>query len=202
MTATVPIDARDLAFDALLPLAEATERAIERIQAALDTERKLVGPLRERINVGQRATIDGQARFSYGVVDCGDEWRTCSTVRQVSTPSQEASGIYLWLVNDRFMLRLKSDPVQPKVDAGALRLTAELPPAGQLVQVYLTWEIGLDGRIRDVAFACLEEPAWTILLGELLAHLSPVTPTPPIKRRGAIVKSARPAEDQAERDES
>jgi hypothetical protein len=201
MTATAPVDARDLAFEALLPLAEPTERAIARIQVTLDTERKLVGPLRERINVGQRATLDGQARFGYGVVDCGDEWKACPTVRRVSTPAQEASGIYLWLLNGRFMLRLKSEPVQPKVDPGALRLTAELPPAGQLVQVYLTWEIGLDGTIRDVAFVCLEEPAWTIPLTELLAHARPVTPAP-VQRRGAIVKSARPAEDQAERDES
>jgi len=201
MTVIAPVDARDLAFEALLPLAEPTERAIARIQGALDTERKLVGPLRERINVGQRAALDGQARFGYGVVDCGDEWRACPTVQRVSTPPQEASGIYLWLVEGRFMLRLKSEPIQPKVDAGALRLTAELPPAGQLVQVYLTWEICLDGAIRDVAFVCLEEPAWTIPLSELLAHLRPVA-TAPVQRRGAIVRSARPVEDQEELDES
>jgi hypothetical protein len=192
-----PLDARDEAFAALLPLAEPTERAVELIENTLSDERKLLGVSREGLNVGQLAALNGLARFAHGVVACGNEWDACASVRRVSTPSQETGGIYLWLLEDRFMMRLKHEPVEPRVDPGALRLSPELPAPGHIVQIYLTWDISLQGTIVRPMFTCLEEPTWTIPLSELLAHARPPATALQTPKRGPVVRSTREADETA-----
>lgn len=204
---TADVDVQDLAFEALLPLAEPTERALQRVQSRLESEIKLVGPLREGLHVVQRAALNGLARFAHGVLELGEEYANVTTARRSSTPQQEEQNIYLWTVDERFMLRVKRDPVD-RVDPGTQRLFSQLPAGDRPVQVFLTWDVSETGQIIDATFACLEEPKWTISVARLVAHTVASAPALATPQRKALVQSARPeasapalpqAEEHAER---
>jgi hypothetical protein len=188
--ADAPIDAQDLAFAALLPLAEPTERALSRVQQRLNDEDRLVAPLRERLHVVQRAALNGLSRFSHGVVEIGNEYERIPGLRRSSTAVQEEQNIYLWTLNDQFMLRVKREPID-RVDPGTQRLFNQLPPDDRPVQVFLTWDVSEDGQIISPVFACVEEPKWTISLARLLAATSGSPTAIRHSPRKAVVQSAR-----------
>lgn len=194
-------DIQDVAFEALLALAKPTEKALDRVQTRVDDEIKLVGPLREDLHVVQRAALSGYLRFALAVRELGAEYGRVPGARRYSTSSQEEQNIYLWTYNDRFMLRVKREPVD-QVDPGTQRLFAEMPRADRPVQVFLTWDVSESGQITGPAFACVEEPKWTISLARLLAHTVTRPETLKTPSRSPIVKSTRPdaAEDEEQDD--
>lgn len=160
-------DARDLAFAALLDLANPTAASLDRVDTLVTDERKLMDPLRDGFTPTLNAGVLGLDRFGYAVRELGTAWERVASVRRWSTPEQEASNVHLWMLGDRYVLRIKREPVDG-VAEGTQRLFVRLPPADRPSTVFLTWDISLDGRISAPRFACIEEPAWTIRLTELL----------------------------------
>src|SRR4051812_8258801 len=67
MSSHTATDARDLAFDALLPLAKTTAAALERVDKAVADERKVMDPLRKGFNPTLNAGALGLGRFGYAV---------------------------------------------------------------------------------------------------------------------------------------
>lgn len=183
-------DARDLAFAALLPLARPTAAALERVDRLVGDERKLMDPLRLGFTPALNAGVLGLGRFGYAVRELGAEWLDVPNVRRDSRAEQEAHNVHLWGLGDRFVVRIKREPVEG-VAEGTQRLFAQLPAAGRPSTVFLTWDINLEGRISAPRFACIDEPKWTILLAELLADgAGPVISIPSApKPSGPVVRS-------------
>jgi hypothetical protein len=193
-------DQRADAFAALLEIAPDTDAALARVQSALDDERQLVGPLRSGFHPTQHAGLNGTSRFAYTVREWGQALETHPSVRRISSERQEAQNIFMWLLDDRYVLRVKHD-LEEIIDPGATTLFSLEPQASPTV-VFLTWDTIENAKIRGVAFATVDEPRWTIPLAELLAsgagRPEPVTPPrPQVKVRS---KHARPGErDQSGR---
>jgi hypothetical protein len=192
-------DARDLAFDALSSLATPTAAALERVDVAVRNERRTMDPLRVGFTPTLRAGTLGLGRFGYAVREVAVEWEALPNVRRASLPEQEANNVFLWTLESQYILRIKRDPVE-NINEGTQRLFAQLPATDRPSQVFLTWDIALDGSVTAPRFACVESPKWTITLGELLrATSAPVVTLPSSSTRGPIVRSKiKQAEEQTD----
>ncbi len=168
---TPPPDEREQAFEALLPLAPKTQAALGRVQDVLDDEQHLTSPLRSQFHPAQRSALLGMSRFAYTVREWGGALEAHGTASRVSTDTQESQNIYMWLLEDRYVLRVKHD-LDDIVDPGAATLFS-LAPQEKPVVVFLTWDTAPDHQIRNISFATLDQPAWTITLTELIAAASP-----------------------------
>jgi hypothetical protein len=183
-------DERERAFEALLPLAAKTQDVLDRVQSALDDEHRLVSPLRAGFHPTQRAGLTGSCRHALTVLHWG-AMLEASSVSRICTDSQEAQSLFMWLLDDRYVLRVKHDLTEV-VDPGTATLFSLAPQDAKddPVAVFLTWETTAERKIRRVSFATTNEPAWTIPLTELLAAASPtvtVTTRPPL----VLVRSKR-----------
>lgn len=188
-------DARDLAFEALLPLSKPTADALDRVEQAVSDEHRVTEPLRKGLHITQLAALSGLGRFSYAIRELIVDWGPIPDLRRTSTSEQETQNIYLWSLAERYMLRVKHDPVD-RVDPGTQRLFAELPAEERPVQVFLTWDIGRSGNIVRPVFACVEEPKWTISLAQLLAHGAAQVSPAQSERPGATVRSKHARGDE------
>jgi hypothetical protein len=190
MNATTHADERELAFETLLPLARAIADVLARVQTLLDDERKQISPFRSKWHMTQHASSRGSSRFAHTVQEMR-ELEDGTTVRLISTPSQMAQNLWLWRLDDRYVLRVKHD-LDDIVDPGTATLFSLEPTAAVSMTIFLTWETAADGQIRSVAFASLDEPKWTIPLRELLdASVEPTrkleAPRPQLNVRSKIV---------------
>lgn len=188
-------DAHDVAFEALLPLAQPTADALREVDDIVADERKAMDPLREGFTPMLKAGVIGLGRFGYAVRAVGKRWLDVPGLASASTPEQEANNVFLWLLGGSHVLRIKRDPVDG-VAEGTQRLFAQLPAAGRPSTVFLTWDIDVDARVTRPRFACLEEPRWTISLSSLLAHAAPRPVSLPAASRGPGVQSKKRREQQ------
>ena len=180
-------DERERAFAALLDIANGTDDALTRVQRALDDERKLVAPLRSGFHPTQHAGLNGISRFAYTVREWGEMLDRHPAARRISTERQEAQNIYMWLLNEEYVLRIKHD-LEEIVDPGTATLFSLEPQASPVV-VFLTWDTVADAKIRGVSFATVDEPSWTIPLAELLRAAAGPVPTVPAPRPQVTVRS-------------
>jgi hypothetical protein len=128
------------------------------------------------------------------------------TVSYVSTPSEEASNIFLWRVDSWLTLRVKSEPSELAYEATEPLFARDV--SGSDLTVCLSWETSQRQTIRDARFVSVHDMSpWSITLVELLADQSgsdgssgTIAPLPPRGPRGPNVKSnrpPRPAEDES-----
>lgn len=166
-------DERELAFRALLPLAQTISEGLTRVDAVLEDERKSISPFRKKWHRSQHASARGYSRFSHTVLALR-ALEESGALRLISTDSQEAQNIWLWRIDERHVLRIKHD-LDDVVDPGTATLFSLEPSTGD-VTVFLTWETRPDGSIRSIAFASRDEPKWAVLLRELLEAANDPTP--------------------------
>lgn len=191
------LDPREAAFEALLPLALPTSAALARVQQKVRDDLRLTAPLRTRFHPSRRASHAGNLRFDYAIIEWGDELAKLGNVPRISSEIEEAQSIYHWLLERRYVLRVKhdlTDAVHPGV-----RTLFTLARAVQVPEVvYLTWSVDKDGTISNACFATVDEPKWTITLTELVAHAGeqPETIRPRLR---LVVRSARAAEGEDRR---
>jgi hypothetical protein len=185
---TPPPDEREQAFEALLPIAAKTQEALEHVQDVLDDEQRLTSPLRSQFHPAQRAALLGTSRFAYTVREWGGMLDAVGGTFHLSTETQESQNIYMWLLADRYVLRIKHD-LEDVVNPGAATLFS-LAPQEEPVVVFLTWDTAPDQEIRNACFATLDQPAWTITLDELVdAGSAPAVVHP--ARPQIVVRSKR-----------
>jgi len=195
---TIPPDARQLAFASLLPVAEITAAALQRVDRAVKDEKELTKELRKGWHPAQRAGSEGTSRFSNTVYFWGRALEAAESARRASSPSQEAQSIYLWRIGDRFYLRVKHD-LESVVDPGAATLFSLIPHEAP-VNVFLSWDVSPDGEIVNPHFASVDGDTWTIALFELLAALEDsVQPLPRPAPRLVARSRRRTAEDDGAR---
>jgi hypothetical protein len=192
---------RKAAFTALLPLANLTAAALDRVDRRVDEERKLMQPLRSAWTPTQFAASYGLSRFNYGVLELGAAWETHSTVKRVSSEAQELGQVFLWTVGPSWILRVKHEPAEGAGD-GVQQLFAQDDLDIGPKQLFLSWGVSTAGSIVRPLFMCLDNPGFIIPLTQLLEVANrPPQPLRPSKPR-ARVRSTRPAQRDAERDES
>ncbi len=184
-------DEREQAFEALLPIAIKTQDALARVQDALDDEHRRTSPLHSDFHPSQRSALIGMSRHAYTVREWGGVFES-SLVPRICSDTQEAQNIYMWLLDDRYVLRVKHD-LDDIVDPGTATLFSLAPQADPVV-VFLTWDTAPEHKIRNVSFATLDQPAWTITLAELVAAATPalVVRTP---RPRVVVRSRQIADE-------
>lgn len=183
--------ARSAAFETLLSVASDIADALEHVELAVADDRKLNQPVRSSFHPSQRAALTGMTRFSSAVLHLSGALDARSECRRISTPSQESQNLYMWLVGEQLVLRVKHD-LEGIVDPGTAQLFA-LAPAERCQTVFLTWGIGPDGSMRSVSFATVDEPRWTIPLSQLLAvEHAPVEMPAQSRPVGPAVRSKRP----------
>jgi hypothetical protein len=192
---------RKAAFDALLPLANPTAAALGRVDKSVNVERKLMQPLRSGWTPTQFAAAYGLSRFNYGVKELGAAWEADPSVSRVSSDRQELGQMFLWALGRGWILRVKHEPVEG-VAPGTQRLFEQGDLGVGTKQIFLTWTVSRAGNIVLPTFVCVEEPTFTIRLTQLLeaANGSPQSIQQP--KPGANVRSTRPKQQDAERDES
>ncbi len=188
-------DERERAFEALLPFATKTQDVLDRVQEALDDEDRLVSPLRADFHPTQRAGLTGSSRHALTVLHWGAVLEA-SSVPRICTDSQEAQSLFMWLLDDRYVLRVKHDLAEV-VDPGTATLFSLAPQEAKddPVVVFLTWETTAERKIRRACFATLDEPAWTIPLAELVGAATPtisIAKRPPL----VLVRSKREGADE------
>ncbi len=184
-------DERERAFEALLPIAIKTQGALARVQDALDDEHRLTSLLRSGFHPSQRSAIVGMNRHAHTVREWGGVLES-GWASRICTDTQEAQNIYLWLLDDRYVLRIKHD-LDDVVDPGTATLFS-LAPQEDPVVVFLTWDTAPDHKIRNVCFATLDQPAWTITLEELVAAAAPLQVIPTSRPR-VVVRSKQVANE-------
>lgn len=183
-------DEREQAFEVLLPIAETTQDALARVQDVLDDEQRRTSPLRSEFHPSQRSALLGMSRHAYTVREWGAVLELGAASR-ISTDTQEAQNIYMWLLEERYVLRVKHD-LDDVVDPGTATLFS-LAPQEKPVVVFLTWDTAPEHKIRNVSFATLEEPRWTITLAELMDAAAPTIKAQP--PRPQVVVRSRHAEE-------
>jgi hypothetical protein len=190
-----PLDERERAFAALMPIAQGTSAALARVEEAVEDERRLTTPLRARFHATQHASLNGTSRFAYAVRELGEMLDEHPSARRISSEPQQAQSIYMWLLAERYVLRIKHD-LDEIVDPGTATLFSLEPEAGPVI-VFLTWEIGADGKMRAIGFATVDEPKWTITLDELLrAEAEPPAPIKPQRPQVTVRSKQAPASDE------
>ncbi len=196
---TIDPGARRDAFDTLLPVASDIADALNLVERDVADDRKLNQPVRSSFHPSQRASLTGMTRFSSAVVHVGRALDSRSECRRMSTASQESQNLYMWLVGERLVLRVKHD-LEGVVDPGTAQLFA-VTPTEPNTTVFLTWSIAPDGCMRNASFATVDEPRWTIPLSQLLAvELAPAELPAYNRRVGPAVRSKRPAAGRDERE--
>lgn len=188
MNSLQPDTAWEQAFEALMPVASPTAQALDRVQATLDEDRRLTEPLRRPLNPSMRAGVVGSLRFGYTAVYWDGELQSIPVVTKVSTPVQELQYIYLWLLADSYILRVKHEP-QQTVDPGSRRLWHQ-EDLNDVSEVFLCWDTRPDFTISNPRFATFGEPKWSIPLALLLARADAPTPINP-PSQGPRVRSTR-----------
>jgi hypothetical protein len=192
------VDPRQEVFDLLLPAATATRDALKRVDEAVSREIQLVRPVRKSWQPGQRRQSIGFSRFAYAVDELKESWTAIVGLRYVSSPSQAASNLFLWSLDERWPLRIKHEPVEGDVNVGTRRLFESAAPAGDPT-IFLTWDESDEGRIIRARFVTVEEPKFSISVDQLVA-VAERPDTLPATQPLAKVSSARakevPAEDR------
>jgi hypothetical protein len=173
---------REEAFATLLEIAPAVQAALLRVDTRVITDKKHNAPLRADFHASQHASIDGTFRFSAAIAELKDALDARSDVKRVSTASQEAQNIYLWLIANSLYVRVKHD-LTDVVSPGATPLFS-LAPVVDAQTAFITWDLAPDGTMRTVMFACVDEPKWTISLSQLLSVA---------EQPDATIRPARPA---------
>lgn len=183
---------RETAFAALLPIAAAVHDALARVDQRVTTDRTHNGPLRNDFHASQHASLDGSFRFSAAVAELKRALDPRDDVQRVSTLSQEAQNIYLWLVADVLLVRVKHD-LSDVLNPGASQLFSSAGATG-VQTAFITWDLAPDGTMRTVLFANVEEPKWTISLSQLLSVTSaPDATIAPKRPAGPVVRSTKPS---------
>lgn len=182
--------ARERAFEALLPVALAIESALARADASVAKERKQTQATRAGFNRAQRAGLEGSCRFAASTVELGRALEGRPGVVRLSTTTDESQNIFRWAFAEGLVIRVKHD-LSDVVDPGTTRLIEFDVPAAQTA--FITWEVSGVGSIRNVRFACVDEPSWTIPLAQLVAAAqAAIVPVNPAKLTGPAVRSTRP----------
>lgn len=198
MIQTPQADPRQDVFDLLLPAATATRDALKRVDEAVSRELQVVRSFRKSWQPGQRRQGIGFSRFAYAVDELKDAWAAVTGLRYVSSPSQAASNLFLWSLDERWPMRIKHEPVEGDVNVGARRLFESAVPAGDPT-IFLTWDESNEGRIVRARFVTVEEPKFSIPVDQLVAVAEQPDKLPATQTL-AKVSSARtkvvPAEDR------
>lgn len=192
MSTPSPDIAWDRAFEALSPLAQPTAKALTRVQAAVDEDRRRTDPLRAALNPSARAAVLGVLRFGLTTAYLTEEFENAAGVWKISGPQQEAQHLYFWQCGQEYVLRVKHEP-QVTDHPGTRRLW-DLDDDEGMSEVFLCWDSALDYRISNPRFATLEEPRWTVPLTSLLAQSAPTAPAVRTLRPGVKVRSNRDQE--------
>jgi hypothetical protein len=198
MSQSPQVDPRQEVFELLLPAAAATRDGLKRVDQAVSREVQLVRPLRKNWQPGQRRQGIGFSRFAYAVDELKESWAGVTGLRYVSSPSQAASNLFLWSLDERWPIRIKHEPVEGDVNVGARRLFESAAPGGDPT-IFLTWDESDEGRIIRARFVTVEEPKFSISVDQLVA-VAEQPDTLPATQPLAKVSSARtkevPAEDR------
>lgn len=198
MSQSPHVDPRQEVFDLLLPAAAATRDGLKRVDQAVSREVQLVRPLRKDWQPGQRRQGVGFSRFAYAVDELKESWAGVTGLRYMSSPSQAASNLFLWSLDERWPIRIKHEPVEGDVNVGARRLFESAAPAGDPT-IFLTWDESDEGRIVRARFVTVEEPKFSIPVDQLVAAAEQPDKLPATQPL-AKVSSARtkevPAEDR------
>jgi hypothetical protein len=199
MSALEP-SSRRRAFEALAPIAAEIDAVLRHVDEVVEDDRKLNQPLRSSFHLAQRAALSGTTRFSATVLGLGQALDGRLDCQRISTPTQESQNIYMWLISGHLVLRVKHD-LEGVVDPGTAQLFATDADTDICPTVYLTWDIAADGSVRNVVFATVEQPTWTIPLLQLLAATAAPTqlPVPTARPAGPAVRSKRPAAVEQDR---
>jgi hypothetical protein len=192
-------DPREEAFDLLLPAALCTRDALKRVDEAVARELQQTRPLRKSWQAGQRNQSIGFSRFVYAADELRQAWAGVKGFRYASSPSQEASNLFLWMLQERWPVRIKHEPIEGGVNAGARRLfESQVPKADPTV--FLTWDESEEGRIIRARFTTVREPKWSISVDQLVAVAERPDSLPATQPR-ANVSSARAKEAPAADDQ-
>lgn len=183
-------DPRAAAFDALLPVAAALDRAVQHAQREVA---KFYAGNRHRWamwNSSQLAAALGQARFFWVTSFCKVELTGLRGVSYFSTPAQEKQNLFLWSVEPRLGLRVKHDPAElsPQGDDTLF----DLAPHERDQTACLTWTSGPLPAIQAVRLQAGHGSPWSIPLPELVGALEPVGNLTSVVRP-PLVKSRREA---------
>lgn len=191
--------AREAAFDALLPIASATARALDDAQRDVEHELRATDARRAGLNPTVRAGLAGTARFGYLTQTLARSWSSVAGITKLSSPKQELQNMWFWALGDRYVLRVKHEP-QDTVAPGVQRLWDEesLPAAEE---VFLCWETASDFTIFDIRFATVAEPKWSIPLSSLIAASAAPAVLRPKKDSGLRIVSKRPVEEASSEDD-
>lgn len=193
-------DPRERAFAALVPLAPTVADVLAQVdlRVADDAVRNTVA--RGVWTPTQRKTSAGYGRFCWAIYALKEGFRIVSNVSYRSSPSQEASNLFLWQVGDFLTLRVKSEPSELVYEATEPLFSRTSTLADETV--CLSWEVTLRQTIRDPHFVSVHDRSpWSISLAELLVAQGgsggpggsgvPVTPLPPRRPGGPGVSSRR-----------
>lgn len=184
----LPNDPRERAFDALLPIAPVLDDVLQRVQRFVDDDDELNAKARATWTAPQRAGTTGLSRFNWAVAELRLALRKLDSVSYVSTPTQEASNIFLWQIAPQLTLRVKREPAE--IVHGTAQLFSDAPSEADDT-VCLAWQNGPNRSIYGVSFVSTHRDPWSITLAELLAADRPSNVVPAVKSRAPRVRSAR-----------
>jgi hypothetical protein len=188
--------ARERAFEALLPFALTIQGALDRVEDAVLGDMKLNQPLRTSFHPSQIASLRGCFRFASAVLELGRVLDDHPRSLKISSASQESQNIWMWLIDNTLVLRVKHDLTEV-VDPGTAQLFA-VQPLTDTPTVFLTWDIAHDGTMRNVMFASVDEPKWTISIAQLLSAAQPMPVIGSERVGGPNVRSAKQREQATE----
>lgn len=195
-----PIDPRERAFEALLPVAPVIQRVLGRVDEEIlaDIERNLAA--RAGWTAPQRKTQLGYTRFCEAVTGCKSELPAQPGVSYISTPVDEASNRFLWQLGGFLTLRIKSEPSDLHVERTEPMFARNASLADQTV--CLSWDVTGKGTIINARFVSVHDiDPWSITLVELLAagtNLPSIGGDRP--GGGPRVSSTRPKQDEERAD--
>ena len=193
-----PTDPRELAFEALAPLAPTITEALERVQNRVVEDDRLNGGARAGWTRPQRASTKGYGRFCWTIEELELGLGPLDKVTFISTPAQEAQNLFLWQIAPKLTLRVKSEPSEI-----TRNLTAQLyeqKPAESDQTACLTWQTRADLRIDNISFVHTHGDPWSISLLELQRadqkpNVAPVRPVRPRVQSGRVKKVQPKATD-------
>lgn len=194
---TDPLDPRERAFVALVPLAPVVARVLADVdaQVAKDATRNAVA--RVGWTPTQRKTNSGYCRFCDAIRGLRAGFEPIGSVSFVSSASQEASNLFFWQVQGWLTVRVKSEPCELAYEATEPLLARDSSPSDETV--CLSWETSPSQTIRDARFVSVHRlTPWSISLVELLAapgdsdgHAGTISPFRPRTPGGPAVSSKR-----------
>jgi hypothetical protein len=194
----IAYDPRAAAFEALLPLAAALDRAVRRAQREVTQFYAHNRDQWAMWNTSQLAAALGQARFFWVTSFCKVELTGLPGVSYFSTPAQEKQNLFLWSVEPRLGLRVKHDPAE--LSAQGDDTLFDMAPLERDQTACLTWTSGPLPTIDAVRLQAGHGSHWSIPLAELLGALegdgrvTRLVQPPFVKSR----KEGRPSTDREE----